>query len=464
MKSVTANQLLIWILLVFIGVWSYCYYFVFDVEEITRHKGYSKEAQRNPFLAAHLFLSEFGVESEYFNHYGPLSDLTVGTEKQAGSQSSHISLDDTVVLLNAHGTLNGELFYSLWDWMDAGGTLVLSLENPFMGEHRKDEFAEALGVGLKKLAPMREYPRSWDAVEEKNPEDSLETVDIVETPTEQHDADNKDLGAEASTDLEGSMPGGDKRAGDINKMSDQYACAGGKTTLVEHFSAEAPIQLRFGRGQYFSVEEDYVEWVVDERHYDDKYYHALAKYFIGSGEVYVLRSTQLWKNKTIQCHDNAYFLSQLVKPGAKVWFIENHEAPSLFELLKSNLFSVILACMILVTFILWRSVVRYGPIVSNRSTSRRRFSEHIFASTLFIWRMRGSGFLLSLVRKNLETILKTKNYQYEQLPVNEKVRYIKQYTDIEAEKIHFALFSETGESVNEFSESIKILKQLKGEL
>ncbi len=431
------------VLALLVAVWFFFYYFVFEVEEVTRNKGYSKEALRNPFLAAEMFLSELDVKSQYVKHLEPLDQLYLEEGEKPDYQ---IGDNDTIVLLNAHGTLNGDAYYNLWDWMAAGGTVVLSMENPFMGEHRYDEFAESLGVVPQEVELLEEID---DGIDEGSEDDEAD---------EDFEDKKDDSPSVKKTDDE------KKQRDAPQSEKDRYACGVGRETWVEPPNNESAFTLWFTWGEYFSLEDDMASWVAREAREDGAEYIVAAKYSIGDGAAYVLKSTHQWKNRTIQCGDNAYFLSTVARPGSKVWFVENHDAPSLFELLKTHLSSVLIAFVLLIVFVLWAAFVRFGPVFQTRSNSRRKFSEHLFASALFVWRMKGSEYLLSVVRRDLEAVLKRKSIQYDKLSAEEKITFIQRYTQLDASQIHKALFADGVEKMNDYLESIKLLKQLKGEL
>ncbi len=50
-----------------------------------------------------------------------------------------LGAQDTIVIINGYKTLTQERYDSLYEWVEAGGTLITSTQNPFIGTHTSEE-------------------------------------------------------------------------------------------------------------------------------------------------------------------------------------------------------------------------------------------------------------------------------------------------------------------------------------
>ena len=118
--NVNYKSSLLAILVLFFGFCVYAYYFLFTWKEVEIHKGYSKAAIKNDFLAAQTYLDHLSIENAYTLTF-PLLDRLV-TEQALRER-------DTLVLINARNVIKGQRFDHLWQWVETGGTLITSINN-----------------------------------------------------------------------------------------------------------------------------------------------------------------------------------------------------------------------------------------------------------------------------------------------------------------------------------------------
>ncbi len=447
LDRIKVKHVILFLCAIVIVAWCYAYYFVFDVVEEEVLRGYGKKAKRYRYLAAEMYLARKDIPAEYRLNYSLFNNVDTYFDGGRERSGKLLTKDDTLILINAHGSIPESDVDVLREWVNAGGTLVTSFENPYMGDKRSDGFTEALDLVLS-------LPDE-NAFDEDNAETFIgETVKKLE---------------ESSTALENPP----------REYSDQRRCDGGDLIRIPIGAHPRATEIRFDSGDDFNLGEWLPDWaaarsVVDDADFEYAEYQntsetlykgkAAAQFRIGDGHIYVLRSTKLWQNATIQCADNAYFLSKLVNREGKVWFIENRHSPSLIALLFRYLpIGVVLLASLLV-FILWSSLVRFGPQFSYRILSRRQFSEHIRADSGFILRYNGYGALLSVLRNAVEAKMKKKVFQYEHKTDGDKIRSIQKLVKLDERVLWTALFKPDVEGVKEFVECVKILQRLKGEL
>ncbi len=125
------NILLIGLLLVVVSGLGYWAYTKLEWEEKEIDLGFSKEARQNPYLAAEIFLRKHGIQATSVKNLSLLD--------KHRWRNIELGAKDTLVLINANKTLNEERYDALYEWIENGGTLITSTQNPFIGTHTNEE-------------------------------------------------------------------------------------------------------------------------------------------------------------------------------------------------------------------------------------------------------------------------------------------------------------------------------------
>ncbi len=438
-----ASKIVISVLLILIGAMVYVFYFYAEVTSKDVNRGYSKAAKKNPYLAAELYLHARDVEAEFSLRYTLLDNIgRSSSESEAIFQSN-----DTLVLENIRGIVSGPRYDKVMRWVSQGGTVVLSLDNVFLGERASDELSKWLGVSATSI----DY--SNDDNSEEAPSTSSENK-VPEIGPSDKDKQTKNSSKKVEAKSEDSS----------FVYSDTSACYAEQAHQIRLASAEEIDVYFYGRPSFIALGEHKPAWFSAETHGNNPPYVSAASFPYGDGHIHVIRSSGLWRNPWIQCHDNAYFLWSLINPQGKVWIIENRDAPSLFVLLWRYLQMGVWWVMASVTILLWFAFMRVGPAFEYKESTRRRFVEHIKADAVFVWKRRGLGALLEALRVSTTRRLLRKIHGYENKSTDEKIASIRQFIDIDAQAIGFALFEKNIKNHSEFINAIKVLKRLKEQL
>ncbi len=108
----------------------------------------------------------------------------------------------------------------------------------------------------------------------------------------------------------------------------------------------------------------------------------------GRGQVTVLNDLQFMRNASIGANDHAEFLWQLTRfapQTSAVIFFDHAQAPSLWGWLTDNAWAALASGAGLVLLWLWRVAPRFGPLVPDPESARRRLLDHLRASGRFQW-------------------------------------------------------------------------------
>ncbi|MDR7088086.1 DUF4350 domain-containing protein [Cellvibrio fibrivorans] len=502
-ESLTRLQrgLIIGALAAVLGGLGYWWYTTLEWEEKEIDLGYSKEARQNDFLAAEIFLRKQGVQATTVKNLS-LLDKHSWRNLKLGAQ-------DTIVIINGYKTLTQERYDSLYEWVEAGGTLITSTQNPFIGTHTSEEDLLLNDFNIELLpeetdADTRDLLEMLaDGFDEEDESDSESADD--KNDNKKSDEKASDAKHDKSAEKTVADKSDDKNASDKNtktkkdeKPENYYRCSLKETpTAVEFADEEKPLNFDFSRRSQF-IYYDYVahddnkedtesgetptdqdltvddaqetESVAEEEtdaeedyHYDEKREHLL--YFdIGEGSVTITSDNTIWANQRIDCHDHAYGLWRLVNPDGRVWFLINQDAPSLASILWRNASYGVIAGMIALVLWLWALSVRFGPVLVIEQSGRRSLAEHIYASAMLLWRKQQHPQLLNILRKEILERLDEQHPNLDQASGEQRLEFLHQLTGISQADIKQALFADGLHHPQEFAAAIAHLQTIRKQL
>ncbi len=502
------------VIAVVIGL-GYWWYTTLEWEEKEIDLGYSKEAKQNDYLAAEMFLRKQGVQATTVKNL-TLLDTHSWRNLKLGAQ-------DTIVIINGYKTLSQERYDSLYEWIENGGTLITSTQNPFIGTHTSEEDLLLKDFNIE-LAPEEDDEDSSDFLEQladsfdeadddESGEDAADDAQDASTEKEPtgKTTEEKPVADQSSdkTDLTAGNKNNEKekeKTKEEEKPENYYRCALDQPpTTIEFADEEKPLEFDFSHSNQF-IYYDYVEHnddsasedtmssetpttdeAVDEEiqpadeaegtdesentdeekdyHYDERHEHLL--YFdIGEGSITITSDNSIWANRRIDCHDHAYGLWRLINPDGRVWFLINQDAPSLAAIIWRNASYGVLAGILALALWLWAKSLRFGPVLVVEQTGRRSLAEHIHASAMLLWRKQQHPQLLIVMRKEIIERLVQQHPNLDQAPDTQQLEFLQELTGISQTHIKQALFADNLHHPQEFATAIAhlqtIWKQLSG--
>lgn len=439
-----------------LGYWWYTT-LVWEEKEIDL--GYSKEARQNDFLAAEIFLRKQGVQATTVKNLS-LLDKHSWRNLKLGAQ-------DTLVIINGNKTLTQERYDSLYEWVENGGSLITSTQNPFIGTHTSEEDLLLNDFNIE-LPP-----------EEKDTDAGNLLKKLADSFDEEDSDDSDEESSEASNDKnqqDEKNGQNKKKAKAEDKPENHYRCALKETpTPITFAGEEQPLNFDFSRTSEF-IYYDYVAHDSDndenaesddeseeDYHYDKSHEHLL--YFdIGEGSVTITSDNHIWSNQRIDCHDHAYGLWRLINPEGRVWFLINQDAPSLASILWRNASYGVSAGIIALILWLWANSLRFGPVLVVEQSGRRSLAEHIYASAMLLWRKQQHPQLLNLLRKEIFDRLDEQHPHLNQPSSDQRMEFLHQITGIAQIDIKQALFADGLHHPQEFAAAIAHLQTIRKQL
>lgn len=407
----------------------YAYFFLLKWTEEEVDMGPTREAGKNPFLAAEMYLNRQNMETEVTRNFSLFDNLELDGEK--------IGDKDTIIVIDGRGAIKENRFSKLYQWVEQGGTLITSTANPFIGLSSEDPILNALGLEVLESEDMETEDTETD-----------EPASGEESAGEEGNEDETETKADTDTLTE------------IFKAINPDACDTLATpTLIEFDSEEGALEADFyARNTILFYDEEPSGWVSNTDGV------VLTYHEVGNGYIYVTVDNQIWRNTRIHCFDHAYVLWQMVNPDGKVWFVMNQDAPSLTAMIWAASPVAVTGALLTLLLWLWRSGVRLGPVYHPRRIERRNFAEHIHANAVFLWRHHRQQTLLDQLKKDIAIKVARRIRDFDELPQSEQLTHLEQLTSFDRTDIYQAYFRPLEKSRQHFLFACKTLKQIKDKL
>ncbi|HSC66260.1 MAG TPA: DUF4350 domain-containing protein, partial [Cellvibrio sp.] len=402
--------------------------------------GYSKEAKQNDFLAAEIFLRKHGVQATTVKNLSLLDNHSWRNIK--------LGAQDTIVIINGYKTLTQERYDSLYEWIENGGTLITSTQNPFIGTHTEEEDLLLNDFGIELTPEEKEsdtrdpFEKLADELEDAVEGNSGEDEDEPEQ-TPAPEATAAEPAADSTTENKKNSAEQKSKKDQTERSKDYYRCSLKEApTEIDFAGDDKPLRFDFSNTRPFiyynyaapadeapsptddsetpnsesataeqeenSTADANAEEAIaksngteEKQHHVDERREHLASFDVGEGSVTVTSDNYIWTNQRVDCHDHAYGLWQLVNPKGRVWFLVNQDAPSLAALLWRHASYGVLAALIALALWLWAKSLRFGPVLAIEQTGRRSLAEHIYASAMLLWRKQEHPQLLQLLRREI---------------------------------------------------------------
>ncbi len=448
------KNLLIAALLVLLTLFAMWIYKNITWEEVEIDRGYSKEALKNDFLAAELFLKKQGVAVTHAKNFILLDKFSW--------RNTPLGDKDTIILINGHKTLSQTRYDNLMKWVENGGTLIASTQNPFIGDHTdaQDLLLENFGI---EITPEVEDTDNRSAMDKLT--DELKKI----SKGDQHNEDETDKEAEPENETLNDDVRADKKNDPAEKNEAKESSAKTKkptsdkhyrchhqepVTNIAFYGEDKPLAFDFSQASAFTYYEN------NEDASDGELMH-LVYFDHGEGSITITSDNSIWENRRIDCHDHAYGLWRLINPEGRVWILMNQDAPSLWIIVWRNAAYGAIAALIGLFLWLWAKSQRFGPILVNEQLARRSLAEHIYASAMLLWRKQQHPQLIKLLRNDISERINQYHPHIAHASQHEQLVYLQQLTHISTRDIQHALFAEDLRHPQLFTTAVAALQTIR---
>jgi hypothetical protein len=455
LSSKTKKKFFIGSLITLVILLGYWFYSQLEWEEKEIDLGYSKEAQRNNFLAAEIFLRKHGVQAITIKNLSLL-------DKQRW-RNIELGDEDTLVLINANKTLTQARYDRLYEWVENGGTLITSTQNPFVGSHTDEEDLLLSDFGI---IPAKDYSAGESPNLLENITDEFnKNEDAEELPEgdkeKKPEINNSDINDKKIARKNDKQKKASKKE-EPERPENYYRCSlDEEPTKIDFADEQTPLRFDFTRQDPFIYYDDEG---IDNAPEDGEEAHVL--YFdVGAGSITVTSDNYIWSNSRIDCHDHAYALWNLVNPNGRAWFLINQDAPSLAAIIWNSAKYAVLASALALILWLWAKASRFGPLFNVGQQGRRSLAEHIHASAMLLWRKQQHPQLLKFLRGE---ILERLQQQHPQLASDNsrvaRIQLIQQLTGLKEADIQQALYADDAYQPQAFANAIANLQIIRKQL
>lgn len=199
---------------------------------------------------------------------------------------------------------------------------------------------------------------------------------------------------------------------------------------------------------------------------DDRLGAILLHYRHGAGQITVLNSMSFLTNATIGEHDHAEFAWQLLQfnPATPEIVIAPRLAtPSLLAALVEHALQALVVAALLLAAWLWRVIPRFGPLIPDPPSARRRLLDHLRASGLFHWNNGDVARLTSAAREACMHKIGRTHPVIAALPMPQRAVRLAQLTGLPEDQIVLGLSGQPSDPA-QFTGLIRTLQALEAGL
>lgn len=206
--------------------------------------------------------------------------------------------------------------------------------------------------------------------------------------------------------------------------------------------------------------ENSASWAVQQ---NDN--NLLLQFKKGLGYISLTGSLSFMGNTMIGEKDNValfWYLTTLGGRKGDVWFVLRNEAESFWEILFRYSWMFFISLLLFIILFIWKSSMRFGPLITITDTVRRSLIEHVFACGKFLWNKKLGPALLEALKQAVKYKIKTKLPLWDTLLADDQLELLKQRTELEAEVLNVLFIAETRKELTkkDFYTKAKLLERI----
>jgi hypothetical protein len=183
---------------------------------------------------------------------------------------------------------------------------------------------------------------------------------------------------------------------------------------------------------------------------------------VGRGSVTVINATP-FRNRHLFDGDHGWLFvasTQLLR-GDEVHFLSEGAQPSLLVLLWQHGGPVVVLTLALISLVLWRVGVRFGPLAAAQPAARRSLAEQIRGTGQFALRHGGGDSLLAAVSRALDEAARRRIPGYARLPTKGRASALARLTGFDWRTVAAAIHHDGLRGSHELRSTITLLETVR---
>ncbi|MEM7564004.1 MAG: DUF4350 domain-containing protein [Pseudomonadota bacterium] len=388
-------------------------YMSIEFYEETVTSGWSREAIRNPYLAAQQFMARSEVE--------------------VLDADSLLQLDDldnvkTLFISEPNQVRNPRQLRHLLAWLETGGHVIYS--------------ANSIASGDDLLLQEFEIEVNWREYEDQDEPEEEQT--LSETLREYNRQIEEGKTAEEAT----------KALNQTEEILTQVDFGGDIGNLSIEFDDSKILSHPYISGEGYDADKPKPgSWS-----YSEAGIH-LMQFDVGQGLLTIISDPRIWTSYHIEDHDHAYLLWVLSSNYGGFAILRPVLQDSIWVLIGRHAFELLFASGLLVLMWIWHVSIRFGRLIPRDTSRNRALGEHFSSLSHYLWHRKHGDHLIAPLRQR---VLRRASLTLGEFSIANEARQIEllaERTGITAQSIQAAL-SESNLSEAAFVNRVKLLKRI----
>lgn len=192
--------------------------------------------------------------------------------------------------------------------------------------------------------------------------------------------------------------------------------------------------------------------------------HAVAVYAEGRGRLVVM-AINFFDNRRLPRYDHADLLLELgalAAPGSRVQIVQRLDILPWYRALWQQFDLAIVSLALGLALLLWRAVLRFGPLLPAPQPRRRALLEHINASGRWLWQAPGGrDTLLAAARLATTDLMQRRAPDVLRLAPEAQAQHLAGPCRLAADDIRRALHDDAARQAPDFARQISTLQTLR---
>ena len=429
---------IVFILSILAGLSVYAFFQVYERVEETLDLGFTKEARRNPWLAAEMYLSRTGTKVNSTTQLSVMDDLP----------------ENSALLLTRPGLIRSNTRLNrLLDWVVQGGRLIVTTDERDIGGN--ENLLATLGVDV--VWVDAQYPKFLKCRDVLGSIDSV-SEDIV--PAEELEAY-----------LEQQSETGTKSFSEAIRRPRH--CMDSKHLTILHFQgqeSEFSVHMPGRSGLEWGLERAVTnadEDALQSLESIEPFYAAgddagirFLQFEWGAGLISIVANSELWQSSRIGLFDNVYLLATLSDSTPAITVLRGSAMPSLFSHIWSLGKEFVIVAMFGLLFWLWHSIRRISPLHDPLHTERRSILEHIDARGEYLWYHKQFDALVSPLKQEVTRKCQMRLPGFAQADPASQVRQISEFSGTDEKLVYQVFAAESIPDAEHCRSAIRILQKI----